>query len=151
MRAVLLVALCVSCTFPTVTFTDAQAANDAAVEASEGSLPDASEAGDPCDEDNDGFKAQGSCGGGDCNDHDSRVHPGQTFVTDVPDAAPWGDWDCNGTVDYEFPVISSCLTSCSAQGFASSVACGVTASYITCVGTTLCTSADAGVVTQGCK
>jgi hypothetical protein len=61
----------------------------------------------PCpDADGDGYTAA-SCGGTDCNDEDARAHPGVTaWVDAVPASAPgWklGDWNCDGSVEYEFP------------------------------------------------
>ncbi len=152
MRALVVIAiggLLVSCTFPSVTFVDASIPADAASEA-QGSDAGA-DAGDPCDEDNDGYKAEGTCGGTDCNDHDSRVNPGQTqFITDVPDAAPWGDWNCDGYKQPQYPSVSCNLgVACdNAQGFSTSEDCGLVGSFVTCAG--LCTKSDAGTRTQGC-
>lgn len=151
MRALVAIALggmLVSCTFPSVTFGDASTSADAASEAQGGG-----DGGDPCDEDNDGYKAQGACGGNDCNDHDPRANPGQTqFITDVPDAAPWGDWNCDNTVDYQYktPVACTAGLACNtAEGFTTSEGCGISGPYVTCSG--LCALADAGTRTQGCR
>jgi hypothetical protein len=143
-----------SCTFPSVTFGDAsvplpEAGDDATSEA-------AAEAGDPCDKDNDGHKAMGSCGGDDCNDDDSRVHPGQNFLTDVPDGAPYpsgplGDWDCSGTVEYQTPTAVCSVTCSNSQGFAQAEGCGITGAYVTCAVVVTCSTADAGTRTQGCR
>lgn len=145
-----------SCTFPDVTFGDASAPIDATTEAAsdggDGGTDDGGDAApDPCDRDHDGYKSP-SCGGNDCNDDDPRVNPGVTsFVYDVPDAAPFGDWNCDGQVVKTYPnVISLCTTSCGAQGFEAVVDCGMSATLVQCVGSITCTKADAGLHTQGC-
>jgi len=51
-----------------------------------------------CDTDGDGYRAEGDCGGDDCDDTDPTVHPG----ADEGDASGNGngvDNDCDGTVD----------------------------------------------------
>jgi hypothetical protein len=151
--AIALGGMVASCTFPDVTFGDASVAADAAPEA-QGS--DAGgEAGDPCDEDHDGYKAEGAaCGGNDCNDHDPRANPGQTqFITDVPDAAPWGDWNCDTKLEKLFatPVACTAGLACNtAEGFLNTdQGCGITADYVKCAG--LCSLTDAGTRTQGCR
>jgi hypothetical protein len=65
---------------------------------------------DPCDLDGDTFKSAKDCGGDDCNDHTPEAHPGvTTFIRDSigTDDLLWttlpGDWNCDGTVKYEFP------------------------------------------------
>jgi len=156
--AILPVVMAASCTFPSVTFTDASTARDAALEAAsdqDSGTGDAGaqETGTSCDQDNDGYHADsGTCGGDDCNDLDPNVHPNQTWVYLVPDASShFGDWDCDGIVELEYQTITSCATSCGAQGFTQPIGCGVSGPFITCVGTIVCTIADGGTQTQGCK
>ncbi len=151
--------LCASCTFPSVTFGDADAAPsgdatvDVPVENDSGSDAGTDAAPDPCDEDNDGYRATGACDGGDCNDHDPRVHPGITgWVDDIPDASPWGDWNCDGIIEKEYPnVITTCTTSCGAEGFPASLGCGISGYLVSCVGTVVCSNGDGGFATQGCR
>ncbi len=160
MKTALLLAAVTGCTFPTVTFTDASTSLDAsAVEASLDAADEASDAmppseggegGNPCDKDNDTYIAE-SCGGTDCDDNDPLVHPGQTFQTIIPDAGSnFGDWNCDGVVEKEFPTMSCNIAVCgNTEGFAIAEGCGVTGQYETCSG--LCAYADAGARTQGCR
>ncbi|HEY1955231.1 MAG TPA: hypothetical protein VGH28_06450 [Polyangiaceae bacterium] len=106
---------------------------------------------DPCDQDHDMHRAKGACGGDDCNDNDPRVHPGLTqFVTDVPDAAPFGDWNCDGTVQYQYPAVTCAVTCSTSEGFPSpGPGCGFSAEYVDCTNVT-CALADAGIRVQGC-
>ncbi len=155
--------LLVYCTFPDVRF-DGDAGDDAGVSdaaADGGPTPEAGggDAGDggpdPCDRDQDGHRANTqACGGDDCNDNDARIHPGAGFVHDVPDAALLGDWNCDGTVDKEYPAVScsQISTNCgSAMGFVIDPGCGETGAFVQCTGTIACTGADAGTRVQGCK
>ncbi len=153
MRAAMLAPLLVvSCTFPDVEFGDASVplesgsdvvdADDAAAEAS-----------DPCDMDHDGYKAEGgACGGNDCNDNDPRAHPGVTQpVYDVPDAAPFGDWNCDGVVVPVYPFYTCGLAqSCNAQTFTTNTGCGISNPFVTCTAALTCAGVDAGTRTQGC-
>jgi hypothetical protein len=155
MRAVLaaaaLAAMVASCTFPDVTFVDASAVDSSAdspvvIDGGDAS-PDAA-----CDEDQDGYLSQ-ACGGDDCNDHDARVHPNAAdggFVFDVPDGFPNGDWNCDGKVEEEWPLVACGLTSCQAQSFAVDTSCGATAQFVSCTGLA-CAAVDAGSRTQGCR
>jgi len=144
-----------SCTFPDVQFGDASVPVDSG---SDVVIPtDAGEAGvdasDPCDMDHDGYKAMGACGGNDCNDNDPRANPGVTnYVYDEPDAAPFGDWNCDGKVDMQYKVAACGATTCNSEGYsnAQGSGCGITNPYVTCTGT-LCGPVDAGTRTQGCK
>jgi hypothetical protein len=157
MRALVLVTMC-ACTFPSVTYTDASVPVDAGVDVTPPSdsgsdVADTGvEAGNPCDEDNDGYLST-ACDGGDCNDHDPRVHPNIVgWVYDVPDAYPNGDWDCDGTIDKQYPnVITLCTTSCGAEGFGQATGCGISGWLVECVGSTLCSNGDGGYQAQGCK
>jgi len=158
MRRAAVALILVSCTFPGVTYSDASVDSgepDVTVQP-DGGETDAGDAGDgavvdPCDQDHDGYRAKGTCGGTDCDDHDPRVHPDAGFVDDVPDGATMGDWDCNGTVELEYPnVISACTLSCGAQGFGSTTGCGVVNWLIQCTSNTPCSKTDAGLHPQGC-
>ena len=149
-----------SCTFPDVQFSDASVPVDSGsdvVVTNDGGDSGAGDAGDdafdPCDQDHDGYKAEGgACGGNDCNDHDPRANPGQTqFITDEPDAAPFGDWNCDGTVEPQYPLVSCGLNTCGAQSFAVNTGCGITNPFVTCNNGALCGAADAGTRTQGCR
>jgi hypothetical protein len=126
--------------------------------------PDAAEeAGNPCDVDKDGYRAK-SCGGTDCCDIDPDAHP-------YPDAGtvPWftvaadscGSWDynCDGTVEYEFLSSVTCsgtgATGCNGgPGFTTNQGCGTSAAtYSNCEPNGLLTCkavADPMSVTQGC-
>ncbi len=46
-----------------------------------------------CDQDRDGFEAEGDCGGDDCDDLDPRVHPGAAELCDPLDRDCDGSWD----------------------------------------------------------
>jgi hypothetical protein len=124
-----------ACSFPSVTFTSGDAGPR------DGSGGDvAGEAQDPCDHDQDGFRATGPpCGGDDCDDYDARAHPGEpdylTYsVTETNNPLP-GDWNCNGFVETEHPRSFTCPlvgTDCSAVGFVGSPQCGTQGTLITC-------------------
>lgn len=75
---------------------------DAAITAPDGQVVN-------CDEDNDRFaKVGGVCGGFDCDDSNGNVRPDRDFntLTPIPGTGPGkgGDWNCNGTVEYELKV-----------------------------------------------
>jgi hypothetical protein len=53
------------------------------------------EAGDPCDQDEDGFIAK-ACGGNDCCDTDKRANIEQTGFFSYADACGSFDWNCDG-------------------------------------------------------
>jgi hypothetical protein len=100
--------------------------------------PDASydDAGDPCDLDQDGYRSmEGTCGGNDCCDYDSRANPGDTNFYTSTDACGSFDYNCNGKNDEKYAKASCSLDGlgCTADGFADSPpACGVTATFDTC-------------------
>lgn len=150
------VATVVACTFPNVTYDDGDSSTDATLdaadEASDEAAPDASDEPNPCDQDNDTFISI-SCGGNDCDDLDPRVHPGAPFRTEIPDAYPYGDWNCDGDAEAEFPTLACGLgVLCDYDaGFAKGtiVKCGQTGPWESCTG--LCNTADAGMKTQGCR
>jgi hypothetical protein len=144
-----------SCTFPDVQFGDAAAPIDSGSDVV--IVDDAGDAGDdapidPCDLDHDGYKAEGgACGGNDCNDHNAKQHPGADFVTDEPDAAPFGDWNCDGIVEMQYPSTSCGVGTCGTQGFTSNTGCGITNPFVSCNPQALCPANDAGMRTQGCR
>jgi hypothetical protein len=158
----------IACSFPTVTYgnADSSVGLDATVDASgdadapadvveEPPPPDFPDANpdvyNPCDVDQDGFKAIGCDGGKDCNDHDKRVFPGQDFVTDVPSGPPNGDWNCLNGVEYQYPKVA-CSLGCAGEGFAADVACGQTGNYVKCNGVVaLCGTTSMGTRVQGCR
>lgn len=96
----------------------------------------------------------------DCNDEDSRVHPGatafQTTAYCVPGtgcATKSFDYDCNGTEEKQYTVkFSSCSIGCAGEGLAADPppTCGATATYTTCRFAVLCNK-DSSTVTQGCR
>lgn len=162
MRAVIFapLAMIASCTFPDVQFGDASVpidtgTDDVVVVDDAGNDTDAGDDApfDPCDMDHDGHKAEGgACGGDDCNDHNANQHPGQTnFITDVPDAAPFGDWNCDGTVEKAFSFTSCGIGTCGMQGFTVDTGCGITNLFVTCNPPLTCPATDAGMRAQGCR
>jgi hypothetical protein len=58
----------------------------------------------PCDCDEDGFLDEACDGGTDCDDHDDRRKPDAGYRLEVPLVPASGDWNCNETVEREFPV-----------------------------------------------
>jgi hypothetical protein len=162
LRWLALAPIVASCTFPSVTYDDGGAPMDATLETSTddvvveasddgGVVPEAQDDGnDPCDLDHDTYRSTKCEGGTDCNDNDNRVNPAAGFVLDVPDGYPNGDWNCDGKIDMEFPVISCGLTGCSdTLGFASTTECGQTGNWETCTG--LCSKSADGTNVQGCR
>jgi hypothetical protein len=156
MRAALLASLLVaSCTFPDVQFGDASVPVDSGsdvVTTNDAGSDAVGDEPDPCDMDHDGYKAMGTCGGNDCNDNDPRANPGvKNYVYDEPDAAPFGDWNCDGKVDMQYKAAACAATTCNSEGYANTQGsgCGITNPYVTCTGT-LCAAVDAGTRTQGC-
>jgi hypothetical protein len=116
--------------------------------------PGSSDGGDPCDLDQDGFRAVGqACGGTDCCDTDGRAHPGETSFFTSADACGSFDYDCNGSDDSEFAIVNCTLGffACNGSGFAAlPPACGVVATFDTCNLTVGCTTAQSQVA-QGCR
>jgi hypothetical protein len=106
---------------------------------------------DPCDQDHDGYRALACEGGTDCNDNDPNVNPGVTTPNfTVPDASPWGDWNCDGKVTTVYPVIT-CPLKCSApQGFDASVGCGLVGGLESCQSLAVCSYTAVAPTTQGC-
>lgn len=157
MRAAWLASLVVlsSCTFPDVQFGDASAPIDSGSDVVV-VVNDAGDAGDdafdPCDMDHDGYKAEGgACGGNDCNDFNAKQHPGADFVTDEPDAAPFGDWNCDGNVEKQYTFTSCGVGTCGTQGFTIDTGCGITNPFVSCNPPLTCPAIDGGMRTQGCR
>ena len=140
-----------ACTFPNVQFGDASVPIDSGSDVVVGDV--GADVDDPCDKDHDGYKAEGgTCNGNDCNDNDPRANPGQQqFLTDEPDAEPFGDWNCDGNKEKLYPLLTCGITqSCGAGTFTTDTGCGITNPFVTCSGT-LCAAVDAGTRTQGCR
>ena len=113
-----------------------------------------------CDQDQDTYDVKGTtCGGLDCDDTDKHANPGvKTFQTYAPHPPSNGDWNCDGTVQTQFPTKFNCgllgSSSCAGKsGFTDSPGCGATsANFITCKVSTglLCVTDTTGSNTQGC-
>jgi hypothetical protein len=111
-----------------------------------------------CDFDLDTYKAEGgTCLGNDCCDTDSLAHPGQTLYYTTADKCLSFDYNCNGTLDPEYPVNLKCggtgITGCTGgSGFIGNPACGTSALYGTCVpnGALACQAGSEMPVVQGC-
>lgn len=121
--------------------------------------PDADCVGeDPCDCDDDGHLSM-LCDGGDCDDRDPVVYPGQNFIGDPPIHPNVGDWDCSGTVEKQYTINLNCPAllglGCpsTSTGFQVDPACGETVDYYRCEGGGLlrCNAVKNGTRTQGCK
>jgi hypothetical protein len=124
-------------TFDATSPDDAAPSDDAPTEDVHVLDPDASfEGGDPCDLDEDGFRATGECGGDDCCDFDGRAHPGETSYFETTDACGSFDFDCNGKDDPQYTGVASCALGffqCNGEGFDKTPpACGQSATYDAC-------------------
>lgn len=119
---------------------------------------------DPCDCDGDGFVLNNvakcpDAGGkrADCDDGDPRAFPDAGFRTDQPTTDTQGDWNCDGTIRRQYPVLIDCASisyfNCNgAQGFAVDPACGSAASYVFCKRSGVaCTTGSSEIRIQGCK
>jgi hypothetical protein len=113
-----------------------------------------------CDQDEDTYDVKGStCGGLDCDDTDKHANPGvTTFQTYAPHPPSNGDWNCDGTVETQFPTSFNCgllgSSGCAGKsGFTDAPGCGATsAKFITCKVSTglLCVTDTTSSNTQGC-
>ncbi len=118
------------------------------------------DSGKPCDCDDDGYNADtAECqhDGGDCDDHDPLVHPGQTSWFTQPSSHGSWDYNCNGTDDLEYTSLLmcsgsvSCDTTTEAWSGMSVPPCGQTGSYGTCMGLApSCVEKITGMRMQGC-
>jgi hypothetical protein len=94
-----------------------------------------------CDCDDDGYRSEALCAANDCDDHDARVHPGQTMYFATPSDNPnvGFDYDCSGTPDPEYPNPLDCNALMGADcdagvGFLNAVPpCGATGSWGSCI------------------
>ena len=144
--------LVASCTFPDVQFGDASTPIDSGSD-----VVVTNDAGNDapfnvCDKDKDGYidKYDG-CGGNDCNDNDPRANPGvKSYVYDEPDGEPYGDWNCDGTAQPEYSVVTCGATTCGSKGYTTSTGCGITNLLVVCSPSPLCPASDAGLQPQGC-
>ena len=114
--------------------------------------------GGPCDCDDDKVLAT-SCGtGGDCNDHDPLVFPGQLkfFKDKIAGSASDYDYDCSGKDEYESSTVINCVgLNCNTMVMGWSVAapaCGASGKFGTCKVTGLATCAEdiKGMQVQKC-
>ena len=99
--------------------------------------PDAAyaDSGDPCDLDEDGYRAMGTCGGNDCCDYDSRANPGDTTYYPTADACGSFDYNCDGQLEQQYATANCQLGffTCNGEGFDKTPpACGVPATFDTC-------------------
>lgn len=90
-----------------------------------------------CDVDQDGYKAEGACGGRDCDDDDPRANPGVTEPqTFPPTDATRGDWNCMDGTQKLHPYNVSCsglLFGCGdTAGFSGNPGCGQQGEFVTC-------------------
>ncbi len=93
-----------------------------------------------CDCDGDGYNAEGTCGGLDCDDTDKSVYPGETAYYDTPANNGSFDYDCSGTLERDptLDVTVSCATlalpCASTDGYlgATPPECGVAAAWGSC-------------------
>lgn len=98
-----------------------------------------------CDCDGDGYNetTKAGCGGADagpndCDDNDSRAHPGQTYLLDKAEKPRLGDWNCVNGVERLYAANVNCNTvtpgpTCDGTfGFEDATACGETGSFVTC-------------------
>jgi hypothetical protein len=110
--------------------------------------------GDPCDLDEDGYKAMGAaCGGNDCCDFDGRAYPGEANFYTSADACGSFDYDCNDADEPEYAQANCqlALFQCVGNGFDKAPpACGVTATYDTCNFFVVCYTSQSSVA-QGCR
>jgi len=115
-----------------------------------------------CDLDEAGFGDQTRCpdasGPWDCDDHDPRAHPGQSFLDDPASAPLAGDWNCANGVEKLYAANVNCgvlaVGACSGvQGFTGDPACGATGAFVRCEveGVVLCAAGTPSARTQSCK
>ena len=117
-----------------------------------------------CDCDGDGFNdlAKPGCadagGMNDCDDTDSRTHPGQGYLVDLAAPPRNGDWNCDGVVNKLYAPNLTCSgllgATCSAtSGFTGDPACGAAGTLVTCVvsGVSCAVGAQGTMTRQACK
>lgn len=124
---------------------------------------DAGDGGDPCDEDDDGYR-RANCDAGnpgpiDCDDKDPRAKPGQDYLGDLASSGRVnGNWNCANGVEPEsqYPVVdcsSMLFALCGGTGWdKSSPGCGVTGDVVTCAPQNLkCVATNRIPTLQRCK
>jgi hypothetical protein len=138
--------------------TDSATSEDASVEATTvDATSERAPIDDGCDEDHDGSRATGACGGDDCDDTDPRTHPGADFVSEPPPAGRMGDWNCDGVVTKQYPERFTCFVDTAqcvtVAGFLGDAPCGQNADFITCqlAGGTTCAPEAPTKHAQGCR
>jgi hypothetical protein len=99
--------------------------------------PDASyeDSGDPCDLDEDGFRAIGTCGGTDCCDYDGRAYPGEKNYYATADACGSFDYDCDSKDEPQYATANCQLGvfTCNGEGFDKTPPpCGASATFDSC-------------------
>jgi len=112
-----------------------------------------------CDQDEDTYQASSTqCSGNDCCDKDSHAHPNETGYFTAPDNCGSFDYDCDGTLEPEYPVNITCggtgLTGCTGgSGFTGAPQCGESGPYGTCMGSGAlkCTVQGITMVVQACR
>lgn len=131
---------------------------DAATRGDAKRIPEGGCGADPCNCDDDPVDNTGcQPQGGDCDDFDPLVYPGQGFVAE-PDPPRAGDWDCDNVVTKQYAVNVNCggvsLGSCEAiEGFRGDPPCGTQAEYVFCKKSAVLCFVDAQRTTtrtQGC-
>lgn len=125
---------------------------------------------DSCDCDGDGYLngldagCEPTDGAVDCDDFDSRTHPGASFYAFPPESPRYGDWDCKNGVE-KFPAdkfdcskLTAALLSSKCEsysGFVDSVECGSKGTYVICksplLGLGNCTIGTIGTATAVCR
>jgi hypothetical protein len=113
----------------------------------------------PCDQDEDGYLAIGSCGGNDCDDHDPRAYPMEpNYLTALPSAATmYGDWNCNHVVEKLFPSKVNCTTALGTCdqviGFTGDPGCGTAGTFVQCMtmNVVFCVVGASSTQLQACK
>lgn len=124
----------------------------------DGSSKDAQADANDCDQDGDGYKAKGVCGGTDCCDTDADAHPKQTMFFTSADACGSFDYNCDGTIETETTPNIMCggtgLLGCTGgPGFTGNPTCGATAPYCNCTGSgaLACQATSTMMATQACN
>jgi hypothetical protein len=133
---------------------------DAPTDIATSDRPSSSSSGDgsvDCDQDHDNFKGP-QCGGNDCCDTDSNAHPNQKMFFPMQDACKSWDYNCDMTIEYEFPQTIPCtgtptLGCNGGPGFLGSEDCGQSGPYGSCQpnGALACSLKQTGTDTQGCQ
>ncbi len=129
---------------------DAIAPEDVRILSPDGSY---AEAGDACDLDEDGYRAE-SCGGTDCCDYDSRANPGDKDYYGAADACGSFDYDCDGALEAKYAKVSCQLGFfvCTGSGFDQAPPlCGDTATFDTCNDALVTCTTTPSSVAQECR